>query len=82
MFVFPIFQYITLSVAYSIAKPYRSPLWTNPYLVGNLVILYMCAIYINISPAGWLTVCASFVSHFIDVHFGFGAEQQLPAAGV
>ena len=66
LFVFGIFQYITLSIAYSIAKPYRAPLYTNPHFVVNLALLYLAGIYINLFPGKWLTVVAA--EHLFSTH--------------
>jgi hypothetical protein len=54
--LFSLFQYITLSLAYSISKPYRASALTNYYFIVNVIILFALGIYINIEPPKFLKV--------------------------
>ena len=64
--MFSIFQYIMMAFAYSISKPYRAPIYSNPHLMINFGILIVSAIYLNVMPAEFFRVCFLFCSCFYD----------------
>lgn len=50
------FQYITVSVAFSISKPFRAPIYSNLSFLLSLIGLYGFTIYFALYPAHYVAV--------------------------
>lgn len=54
VFAVSLFQYITMTIAFSFGKPYRKPIYTNRYLIGSIVVTLGINIYLILWPTDWL----------------------------
>lgn len=50
LFLFTSIQYLVTSIAFSISKPFRDPLYKNPYFTVCLIILTLYSYYIILIP--------------------------------
>lgn len=50
LFLFTSIQYLVTSIAFSRAKPFRNPLYKNPYFTVSLVVLVLYSYYIIVYP--------------------------------
>jgi cation-transporting ATPase 13A2 len=50
LFGFANFQYLSVAVAYSISRPFRRPIWTNPWYMLSLILLTASGLYLLLGP--------------------------------
>lgn len=54
IFCVSMFQYVTISIAFSRGKPYRKAIWTNYVFIICLFLTTLLNAYITVYPASWL----------------------------
>ena len=47
------FQYLTAAITFSVAKPFRKPIYTNYWLMGYLILIFFYSIWITINCDDW-----------------------------
>lgn len=68
-------QYVTIVVAYSIGKPFRKPMHSNPWFCLNLVLILALNYYIVIGPH-------EFIRDLMTLYYGNGEpEHDLKKSG-
>lgn len=49
------FEFIVCCIAFSRSKPFRKPLYSNPFFTSNIVIISAICLYIIVYQDPWLT---------------------------
>ena len=53
LYLFTCMQYITCCLCFSISKPFRKPIWTNPLYLGSVVFMVVYQSYLIVGYDSW-----------------------------
>ena len=54
MFLTTLYQYLVVSMAFSLSKPFRQPIYTNLWFTISLLILFVFSLYITLASDKWI----------------------------
>ena len=53
LYLFTCMQYITCCLCFSISKPFRKPIWTNPLYLGSVIFMVVYQSYLILGYDSW-----------------------------